>query len=154
MILHLMEKFPGYLIGYSDHTLPQDMRVLEIATLLGAAILEKHFTYDRTLPGNDHYHAMDKEDLKLFRQKLKKIMEIVGSFKKRSLTSEEPARKNARRSLVAKRDISKGKRLDPGDLTWKRPAYGISPKHIDEVVGRKAAFDIVEDAILQWQFLE
>ena len=154
MILHLMEKFPGYLIGYSDHTLPQDMRVLEIATLLGAAILEKHFTYDRTLPGNDHYHAMDKEDLKLFRQKLKKIMEIVGSFKKRSLTSEEPARKNARRSLVAKRDIAKGKRLDPGDLTWKRPAYGISPKYIDEVVGRKAAFDIVEDAILQWQFLE
>ena len=66
MIKGLKKAFPEKVIGYSDHTLPQSMKNLEIATLLGASILEKHFTHDKTLPGNDHYHAMDKVDLKIF----------------------------------------------------------------------------------------
>ena len=63
MIPDLRKRFPDKLVGYSDHTLPGDMKVLEMATLLGARILEKHFTYDKALAGNDHYHAMDKQDL-------------------------------------------------------------------------------------------
>ena len=63
MIESLKIEFPEYMIGYSDHTLPDDMRILELAYLLGAEILEKHFTHDKSLPGNDHYHAMDKKDL-------------------------------------------------------------------------------------------
>ena len=59
MIPALVRHFPQHVIGYSDHTLPNDMKVLEVATLLGAQILEKHFSHDKTLPGNDHYHAMD-----------------------------------------------------------------------------------------------
>ena len=66
MIPALVRHFPQHVIGYSDHTLPNDMKVLEVATLLGAQILEKHFSHDKTLPGNDHYHAMDYKDLQLF----------------------------------------------------------------------------------------
>ena len=74
MISSLVDAFPKNIIGYSDHTLPKDMRSCEIATLLGAKIIEKHFTHDKTLPGNDHYHAMDKEDLKIFNKNLLKFI--------------------------------------------------------------------------------
>ena len=153
MILGLKRAFKDKIIGYSDHTLPKDMKVLEIATLLGARIIEKHFTHDKTLPGNDHYHAMDKEDLKLFRKNLKRVFEILGEFEVKALEDEEIARKNARRSLVAKRFIPKGKIIEYDDLTFKRPATGISPKFIDEVVGKKANRDIQEDEILKWNYI-
>jgi len=153
MILGLKRAFPDKIIGYSDHTLPKDMKVLEIATLIGRVIIEKHFTHDKTLLGNDHYHAMDKEDLKLFRKNLDRVFEILGSFEVKALEDEEKARKNARRSLVAKRFIPKGKVITEDDLTFKRPATGISPKFIDEVVGKKANRDIKEDEILKWEML-
>jgi N-acetylneuraminate synthase len=122
--------------------------------MLGSVIIEKHFTHDKTLPGNDHYHAMDKEDLKLFRENLKRVFEILGSFKVEALKDEEKARQNARRSLVANKDIKKGERLTKDMLTFKRPASGISPKFIDEVVGKKANQDINEDEVLKWNFFE
>ena len=150
MILGLKKAFPNTMIGYSDHTLPKDMKVCEMATMLGSVIIEKHFTHDKTLPGNDHYHAMDKEDLKLFRNNLKRTFEILGNFKVEALEDEESARKNARRSLVANNDIKKGQVITKEDLTFKRPASGISPEFIDEVVGKKAIKDIVEDEILKW----
>ena len=154
MILDLKQKFPDKMIGYSDHTLPKDMKVCEMATILGSVIIEKHFTHDKTLLGNDHYHAMDKEDLKLFRKNLERTFEILGRFKVEALEDEEVARVNARRSLVAKRFIPKGKVIEYNDLTFKRPAQGISPKFIDDVVGQKASRDIEEDEVLQWRYFE
>jgi len=153
MIPALKRAFPDKIIGYSDHTLPKDMKVCEIATLLGAVIIEKHFTHDKTLPGNDHYHAMDKEDLKLFRKNVERVFEILGSFKVEALSDEEPARRNARRSLVAKHFIPKGKTISEDDLTFKRPAHGVSPKFIDTVIGKSALDDIEEDTIIQWNML-
>jgi len=150
MILELKEKFPDKIIGYSDHTLPKDMKVCEMATMLGSVIIEKHFTHDKTLPGNDHYHAMDKDDLKLFKNNLKKTFEILGSFKVEALEDEEVARQNARRSLVAFRDIPKGKVIQESDLTFKRPAHGVSPKFIDDIVGKTASIDIKDDDVIKW----
>lgn len=150
MILGLQDEFPGVMIGYSDHTLPKDMRSLEAATLLGAVILEKHFTHDKSLPGNDHYHAMDKEDLKVFRNNMDRVFSLLGDFQVKSLESEKPAIANARRSLVAAKDIPKGKVIEMSDLTWKRPASGISPKDIDALLGKKALGDIEEDTVLVW----
>ena len=154
MILGLKKAFPDKIIGYSDHTLPKDMKVCEMATMLGAVIIEKHFTHDKSLSGNDHYHAMDKEDLKLFRKNLERIFEILGSFKVEALGDEELARKNARRSLVAIKDMLKGKIVTQSDLTFKRPASGISPKFIDEIVGKKVIKDIKEDTVLKWSMFE
>lgn len=150
MILDLKKNFPENLIGYSDHTLPGDMRNLETAVLLGASILEKHFTHDKSLPGNDHYHAMDKQDLEKFCGRLDRLFESLGEDKKRSMPSEEPARLNARRSLVAKRKIASGEKIKLEDLTWKRPGNGISPKEIEGIVGCRVAKNIDEDHIFQW----
>ncbi len=150
MIRDLRRKFPDRLIGYSDHTLPGDMKSLEIATLLGARILEKHFTHDKTLLGNDHYHAMDKEDLKCFHTQLDTIFKTLGKYQKQPLASEESARKNARRSLVAARAIPAGKKIEPRDITWKRPGTGINPCDYDRIIGRTAEDSIGEDTVLLW----
>jgi len=148
MILGLKEAFPDNIIGYSDHTLPKDMNVCEMATLLGSVIIEKHFTHDKSLPGNDHYHAMNKENLKGFNKNLDIAFEILGGFKIEAIADEEKSRLNARRSLVAAKDILKGKIIEKSDLTFKRPAHGISPKYIDDVVGKSAKVDIKEDDII------
>lgn len=153
MIRGLKKKFPELMIGYSDHTMPKEMKVLEIATLLGSTIIEKHFTHDKSLPGNDHYHAMDVDDLKKFNKNLDEILTIVGDEKVYALRSEGISRENARRSLVAKRDISKGKTIEYDDLTWKRPASGISPKFIDDVIGKKVARVVETDEVLKWNII-
>ncbi|WP_020568344.1 N-acetylneuraminate synthase family protein [Neolewinella persica] len=153
MILDLRRRFPDVVPGYSDHTLPGDMGVLETALLLGAPVLEKHFTHDKSLPGNDHYHAMDREDLKHFFQRVDTLFGRLGGFNKQALADEAPARRNARRSLVLKRDVAKGVALTYDDLTWKRPAFGISPQFIDEVIGKTALDNLATDAILHWNQL-
>lgn len=154
MILGLMKHFPELPIGYSDHTLPADMRSLEIAAMFGAEILEKHFTHDKTLPGNDHYHAMDKNDLCMLISNLEKNFQKIGNFQVSSLPGEEPARKNARRSLVAARFIPKGKNITMEDLTWKRPAEGISPREIDVVLRSSAIKNIEEDEIIKSEMIK
>lgn len=154
MIQGLKNAFPEKIIGYSDHTLPNDMKVLEMATILGSVIIEKHFTFDKTLPGNDHYHAMDKHDLKVFQNKIKYILSILGDSKVCSLDSELPAKINARRSLVAAKFIKKGELISKNHLTYKRPGSGISPKFIDKLVNKAAKSDIATDTIINWEHID
>lgn len=153
MIVDLQRRFPDYLIGYSDHTLPKDMRAIETAVLLGAGLIEKHFTHDKSLTGNDHYHAMDKEDLNNFRSNWSRIKCLIGSSRKSDVPAERAARKEARRSIIVARDLPAGHRLQPNDLTFKRPAHGISPKHWDEVVGEVLSTAVNEDDCLQWEMI-
>ncbi len=153
MITDLRRRFPEAVPGYSDHTLPGQMDVLLTATLLGAPVLEKHFTHDKSLPGNDHYHAMDKEDLKHFFRRVDELFVTLGSFEKYALAAEAPARAHARRSLVLETDLPAGSTLTREHLTWKRPASGVSPRHIEEVIGRKTRIDLHADDILQWNQL-
>lgn len=154
MTLDLKRRYPDIPIGYSDHTLPKDMRTLETAVLLGAVVLEKHFTHDKTLPGNDHYHAMDKEDLKVFHQHMDRLFTLLGSFEKRALEAEEPARQNARRSLVASRPIPANQPVTEEDVLWKRPGTGISPRFLNDLIGKKPVRDIAEDEILDWSLFQ
>ncbi len=127
-ISHLKSVFPGHPIGYSDHTRPDpSMIVLLRAWMLGAVIVEKHFTHDKTLPGNDHYHAMDESDLRRFRESVSLLVAAEGSGVKTLLPGEADARQNARRSLVATRSLSAGHRIEVGDLVLKRPAFGLPP---------------------------
>jgi N-acetylneuraminate synthase len=153
-ILGLRRAFPDKIIGYSDHTLPSDMKICEFAALLGSTIIEKHFTHDKSLPGNDHYHAMDLKDLRLFNKNLNHLMDIVGGFEVKALESENISRDNARRSLVAAVNIDKGTVVQFEHLTFKRPAHGVSPRYIDELVGRRATRNITEDEVLQWGMFE
>lgn len=155
MIKGLGRAFPRHLIGYSDHTLPDDsMTPLLTAHLLGAIVLEKHFTHDKTLEGNDHYHAMDETDLTRFVYLAKKTHKLLGpSDHKAPISSEDLSRKNARRSIVLAHDLKAGHKLSAEDLTYKRPAHGISPIHWDQVLNLSILEDLEADHILQWKNL-
>lgn len=155
MLLDLRRRFPELVLGYSDHTLPNpEMDILMTAWLLGAVVLEKHFTHDKELPGNDHYHAMDAVDLRVFRERADREVLLLGEFNKRPIPSEEIARKNARRSLVAARDIPVGGIVAAEDVTWKRPATGISPRDLPNLVGRRARHRVEADTVLQWNMFD
>lgn len=153
MIKHLKKEFPELIIGYSDHTLPDEhMTTLVTAELYGAKIIEKHFTDDKSLVGNDHYHAMDHVDLANFRKISKKINNITGtSSKKNYLPSEEISRKNARRSIVTSGPIKENETLSENNLTYKRPGTGISPTEWDKVIGSISKKNLPDDHILQWE---
>ena len=155
MIKDLANNFPDYEIGYSDHTKPdENMLVLTTAYNYGATILEKHFTLDKSLKGNDHYHAMDPSDVVRFKDNIKFIAKIRGMKNKQPLICESSARKEARRSVVAANDIKKGNVITRDDLTFKRPGTGISPSQINDVIGKKAKESILEDALLSFEMLE
>jgi N-acetylneuraminate synthase len=148
-IEHLLAAFPGHPVGYSDHTRPDAaMLVLIRAWTLGATVLEKHFTHDKTLPGNDHYHAMDQGDLTCLREGVDLLLRVEGEPLKHVHPAEEIARKNARRSLVAARNLNAGKVLAAEDLVAKRPAFGLPTSALAWVVGRRLARDLPEDDFL------
>lgn len=155
MIKGLKQVYPNNIIGYSDHTLPDNaMSSLVAAYTLGAVIIEKHFTDDKSLPGNDHYHAMDVEDLKCFLKIINNLYNSLGSSIKKPIKSEQISRLNARRSIVLKRNIQSGHKLEESDITYKRPGTGISTLYWDEVIGRELNKDLLEDDILQWEYLK
>ncbi len=155
MIKDLEQNFPDYEIGYSDHTKPdENMMVLTTAYNYGAVILEKHFTLDKTLTGNDHYHAMDPSDVVKFRKNVEFISKINGYRNKQPLICESSARKEARRSIVAKMDIKKGEMISESNITFKRPGTGISPARLDEVLGKIVAEDICEDTLIDFEMLK
>ena len=156
MIDSLKAAFPSHLIGYSDHTLPDaTMRVLKSAVLLGSQVIEKHFTFDKTLQGNDHYHAMDVSDLKRFAEELDFLEEILGSDRqKKPLDSEAISRDNARRSIVLKTSIAAGRIITEEMITYKRPGTGISAADWDAVIGMRVCRDLEDDHVLQWEDLE
>lgn len=149
MISSLESNFPNHIIGYSDHTLPsKDMTNLTTAYLLGARVIEKHFTINKKKIGNDHYHSMDFRDLKTFKTKIKKLHLIIGDKEKTYLNLEKNSRKFARRSIVARNFIKKNDLIKLGDLICKRPGTGLEPKMINLIVGKKAKRDLMEDQII------
>jgi len=150
-IPYLEKVFPDHTIGWSDHVSLDDRTFsLFSAWILGAIILEKHFTLDKSLPGNDHYHAMDPDDIREFREKQVTYQEMLGASRKTVLASEAGARKYARRSLVAKKTIPKGAEIKADMLIAKRPGTGISPTHIDLLIGKRSLVEIDEDTVLEW----
>jgi len=153
-IITLKEKYPDLIIGYSDHTKPDcNVDVIKTAYNLGALIVEKHFTLDKTLPGNDHYHSMDTEDAKKILEGIVFIKSIRGSHDIKHLESEASARKNARRSLVSNSYIKAGEIITKDMITFKRPGSGISPSEINNVLGKTARINIKKDTILQFEML-
>lgn len=145
----LAKEFPDAILGYSDHCKPDAHHdVLKTAYALGAHVIEKHYTLDKSLPGNDHYHAMDPEDIKGIIAGVEFIDEVLGEGGLHHTESEVAARRNARRSLVSTRVIKQGEPFTPEMLTFKRPGTGISPADIARVLGLVAQCDIQEDCII------
>lgn len=150
----LKRDFPDVRVGFSDHVAPDDtMMTLAVAYMLGAEVIEKHFTLDKTLPGNDHYHAGDVEDFKKAIANFKWIDTVLGSGVKTVLDCELIPRREARRSLVLTRNMKAGEVIREEDLMPKRPGTGISPEYVEIVVGRKVVKNLDEDTILTWDMI-
>lgn len=136
--------FPDLLVGYSDHVRSDEaLDVLKIANSLGAVILEKHFTDDKTKSGNDHYHAMDYEDLKSFTGFVERRRILVGDSN-RDLENERMAIQNARRGVYVTRDLKRGDVIQEEDIIPKRPPTEIDIWSWDELVGKELTQDFYE----------
>ncbi len=153
-IAALKEKYKDAVIGYSDHTKP-DMcaDVLKTAYILGALVVEKHFTLDKELKGNDHYHAMDPTDADRILKGISFIEEIRGNGCLDCMETENMARHQARRSLVLACSAAAGTKLTREMLTCKRPGTGIPPDHMDMVVGRRLNQSLEQDTVLKEEML-
>ena len=149
-MLTLREHF-GMKVGYSDHTPGVIIPIAAIS--LGASVIEKHFTLDKTLHGNDHYHSGEPEDFMKAIRNFKWIDTVLGNSEKTVLDCELLSRKEARRSLVLTRNMKAGERISNADIMPKRPGTGISPIYTDIVVGRKVVRDLNEDTILNWDMI-
>ncbi len=143
----LAEEFPGLKsIGYSDHTLGIEVPIAAVA--MGATVLEKHFTLDRKLPGPDHQASLEPDELSLMIRSIRHIEQAMGHDIKMPTPSELKNRQIARKSIVAARAISANEIFSENNLTVKRPGTGVSPMHWDELIGRRAARNYVEDELI------
>jgi len=140
-------------MGYSDHVKPGAdgaMPALELAAVLGALVLEKHFTDDKTASGNDHYHAMDATDLARFVARLSQLRELYGDGGSRELAAESLAIANARRRIAAAAGLAAGQALREEDLVALRSNLGIEIQHWDRVVGRRLRHAVAAGVPLDW----
>jgi N-acetylneuraminate synthase/N,N'-diacetyllegionaminate synthase len=139
-------------VGYSDHTDDTFVPCLAVAT--GAAVIEKHFTLSRSMNGPDHCHSMNPEEMGEMVRMIRDTERILGFANKTFVKAEEEVRMLARRSVVARRNISKGEKIYPSMITLKRPGTGIHPYDIDKISGKVAAVDIPADEVIKWEMLD
>jgi sialic acid synthase SpsE len=133
----LAKAVPQALLGYSDHTIYSEAPLAcPVAVARGARVIEKHFTLNKLLPGDDHYHAVDAADLAKLVADCRAAYHMARDAKEMT-PSEAPARENARRSVVAARALKVGQTIGPKDVDIKRPGTGLSPMKIDKVLGRR-----------------
>lgn len=146
-MLHIQQEV-GIAIGYSDHTLGIEVPIAAVA--LGATVIEKHFTLDKTLPGPDHKASLEPEELKAMVMAIRNIEKAVGgSGLKEVSTSEAKNKPIARKSIVASKSIKKGDFFTEENITVKRPGMGISPMQWDDVIGKTAKKDFEEDDLIE-----
>lgn len=147
----MMREFPGMPVGYSDHTLGATACIC--AAAMGAAVVEKHFTFDKGADGPDHMLSADPVEMKLIVDSIRTFEVMRGSGIKRPANSEKTTRLNNRKSVVLAREVQSGAVLGIDDLAVKRPGYGIQPKFLDQLVGRVVNKSLEADRVLAWSDL-
>jgi N-acetylneuraminate synthase/N,N'-diacetyllegionaminate synthase len=138
-------------VGLSDHT--KDNLSGIVAASLGAVMIEKHFTVDRSLPGADQKISMEPHELAALKEATINVRSILGDGVKKVQVSEESVKRSARRSLVARVDIKSGTTLTSEMIRLKRPGTGISPVDLERVIGGKAKTDILAEQIITWEMI-
>ncbi len=145
--------FPDYLLGLSDHTLGTIVPAASV--LYGARVIEKHYTFDKTLPlSADHWLSLDEKELAELVAQVRTLEAAIGHGKKERLDCEMPAYKYARRSVVAAVDIPAGATLSRDMLAIKRPGTGLPPVFIDRLLGRRTRRAIAADTLLRLEDLD
>ncbi len=136
----------GVKVGYSDHTLGIEVPIAAVA--MGASVIEKHFTLDKTMQGPDHRASLEPDELKAMVKAIRNIEQALGNGIKKPSKSEQPNMTVARKSIVALKPIKKGELLGEENLAVKRPGDGISPMRWDEIVGAVAQKDYRKDDLI------
>ncbi len=142
-----MQSAFGVKVGYSDHTLGIEVAIAAVA--MGATLIEKHFTLDRSLPGPDHQASLEPAELRNMVAAIRNVEAALGDGIKRLMPSEAKNKPVARKSLVASRAIKAGEVFSAENITAKRPGTGISPMRWDEIAGRSAPRDFAVDELIE-----
>jgi N,N'-diacetyllegionaminate synthase len=152
MMTHMMQSFPGIPVGLSDHSL--GISVPQAAVAMGACMIEKHYTIDKTIKGSpDHHLSVDPVEGKAMMEGIRAIEKALGRKVKGLEPLEKEAFLYARRSVTSAKKIAKGATITRDMLTYKRPGTGISPRFFDLVIGRQAKQEIPEDTTLTWEMV-
>ncbi len=149
LAMNTMKKKFKLPVGYSDHTMGIEVSVA--AAAIGASVVEKHFTLDRTMEGPDHKASLEPLEMKNMVRSIRNIELAMGDGIKKPAASEESVRRVVRKSLVAARTIHTGAAITPDDIAVKRPGTGIHPEFRESVVNKKAARKIDEDSVINWE---
>lgn len=147
VIRTFIEEFPDAVIGYSGHEL--GIAVPPVAVALGARIIERHFTLDRTMKGGDHAASLEPQGLLKMVRDIRHIEEAMGGFEKAIQPSEKGVKEKLTKSVVALVDIKKGQVITREMLTTKSPGSGISPMKINLVPGKVSLVDIKSDTVIK-----
>ena len=140
--------FPDLRIGLSDHVAEVEFERFAIARALGASVVEKHFTSDKKLPGNDHYHSGSAEDFANILSIVKRTDLLLGTGEE-VMACEIPARQGARRSIVYSEDLSVGEVISLKHLLFKRPGIGVSPTQYSKIIGKTLSRSVSADQLVQ-----
>jgi N,N'-diacetyllegionaminate synthase len=151
LAMHTLADHTQCLAGYSDHT--EGILIPSMAAAMGAVLIEKHFTLDRSLPGPDHKASLEPDELKAMVQQIRLVEKIRGTGEKKPTPHELKIAEVARKSIIAGQDISAGSRITAEMLSIRRPGTGISPAEWEKVIGKQAQQDIPKDQPLQWEYL-
>jgi N-acetylneuraminate synthase/N,N'-diacetyllegionaminate synthase len=139
-------------VGLSDHTLGINIPIAAVS--LGACVIEKHLTIDKTLPGPDHSASLEPNEFKQMVNAIREVEQAIGSGVKQPTKAEVNIARVVRRSLVARTDIPAGVVIQPEMLAIKRPAGGIEPKYYDVVLGSLTRKEIQKDNLLKWEDIQ
>ncbi len=149
----IKKHFPNYVVGLSDHSLGTIIAASSV--LLGARVIEKHFTIDKTLPKSaDHWLSLDPDELKKLVDDVKILKGSIGSGLKECLKCEIIAKKNARRSIVLSKDMLKGEVLKKEFLILKRPGIGLPSNMIYKLIGKKLKQNLKADTLLNLKHIK
>ena len=150
--MHTMKNTFGVPVGYSDHTIGYEITLAAVA--LRAAIVEKHFTISREMPGPDHAASLEPDELTSMIRAVRNVERALGNGEKRPALSEASNALVARRSIIATRDIAAGSVISRDSLGLKRPGSGLAPRMLQEVVGHTARVDVKAGELLRLDMFE
>jgi N-acetylneuraminate synthase/N,N'-diacetyllegionaminate synthase len=148
LAMNTMSETFNLIVGYSDHTEDDTACIASVA--LGAKVIEKHFTLDKSLPGPDHTTSATPIEFMNLVKNIRNTEKSLGSSVKQPCDIEKINMKGMRRSIVVKNDIDKGVKIKDNMIALKRPSSGISPMYLDEIIGKKTTNKVFKDQILKW----
>jgi len=152
LVMKTYAKEFGVNVGFSDHTIGSTVAAAAVA--LGACVVEKHFTLDKSLPGPDHAMSLDPDELSSFVNDIRSVEAALGDGKKVLHSDEIDIQNSARRSIHTSKFIASGNKIEMNNITLKRPNVGIDPRLIKDVLGKTVIKDIKVDTPITWDMLK